>query len=488
MCRISIKEALNMSHKKDKLHRIKTIHNKLPTAPCSTAKSLRNAITLLLLGGLAISAAGRAVQADDLLSVYKLAMESDPKIRAAAAARDAALEVIPQSKAVLLPSIGINADVTRDRYDPRNDYTTSIFGTPVPTETTYYTNETYTLELRQAVFRRDRFMQLKQADHQAAQAEAIYDAARDDLILRVATSYFLVLAAQDNLDFVVADKEAIAETLKQATQRYDVGLAAITDVVEAQARYDIAVSDELNAEKLLDDAREAMYKLTGTELQALDVLREQIPLILPEPEDPEKWTATALEQNPQLLAAQAKASAAKDQIEVQRSGHYPTLDMIARYLYRDNDFGGTGNTIKRDDSAIGLQMNLPIYQGGLISSQTRQASYQYAQAHEDQIDQLREVRLQTRDSYRGVVVEISKVKALKQAILSGEKALSASEAGFEAGTRTIVDVLDSQRELLRARRDHARSRYDYLLNTLRLKQAAGIVDDTDIVKINALLE
>jgi outer membrane protein len=472
MCRISIKEALNMSHKKDKLHRIKTIHNKLPTAPCSTAKSLRNAITLLLLGGLAISAAGRAVQADDLLSVYKLAVESDPKIRAAAAARDAALEVIPQSKAVLLPSIGINADVTRDRYDPRNDYT----------------NETYTLELRQAVFRRDRFMQLKQADHQAAQAEAIYDAARDDLILRTATSYFLVLAAQDNLDFVVADKEAIAETLKQATQRYDVGLAAITDVVEAQARYDIAVSDELNAEKLLDDAREAMYKLTGTELQALDVLREQIPLILPEPEDPEKWTATALEQNPQLLAAQAKASAAKDQIEVQRSGHYPTLDMIARYLYRDNDFGGTGNTIKRDDSAIGLQMNLPIYQGGLISSQTRQASYQYAQAHEDQIDQLREVRLQTRDSYRGVVVEISKVKALKQAILSGEKALSASEAGFEAGTRTIVDVLDSQRELLRARRDHARSRYDYLLNTLRLKQAAGIVDDTDIVKINALLE
>lgn len=466
-----------MSNKNDRLGGIKTIQNKLSIALCDSGKSMRYVIKLLLLGSLAIYASTRTVQADDLQSVYNLATESDPNIKAAAAARDAALEVIPQSKAVLLPSIDINADVTRDRYDPRNDVDRS-----------YFTNKTYTLELRQAVFHRDRFIQLKQADHRAAQAEAIYTAAQQDLILRVATSYFVVLAAMDNLDFVIADKEAIAVTLKQAKQRYDVGLAAVTDVYEAQARYDIAVSDELNAEKLLDDAHEALYRLTGEEVQDVEVLKAEIPLVVPEPADPEKWTKTALKQNPLLLASIAAASAAKDQVEVQRSGHYPSLDMIARYQYRDNDFGGTGFPIKRNDSAIGLQLNIPIFQGGLISSQTRQASYQYAQAREEQIDQLREVRLQTRDSYRGVAVEISRVNALKQAILSSEKALSASQAGFEAGTRTIVDVLDSQRELLRARRDHASSRYEYLLNTLRLKQAAGFVQDSDIAQISEMLE
>jgi outer membrane protein len=466
-----------MSNKNDRLGGIKTIQNKLSIALCDSGKSMRYVIKLLLLGSLAIYASTRTVQADDLQSVYNLATESDPNIKAAAAARDAALEVIPQSKAVLLPSIDINADVTRDRYDPRNDVDRS-----------YFTNKTYTLELRQAVFHRDRFIQLKQADHRAAQAEAIYTAAQQDLILRVATSYFVVLAAMDNLDFVIADKEAIAVTLKQAKQRYDVGLAAVTDVYEAQARYDIAVSDELNAEKLLDDAHEALYRLTGEEVQDVEVLKAEIPLVVPEPADPEKWTKTALKQNPLLLASIAAASAAKDQVEVQRSGHYPSLDVIARYQYRDNNFGGTGLPIERNDSAIGLQLNIPIFQGGLISSQTRQASYQYAQAREEQIDQLREVRLQTRDSYRGVAVEISRVNALKQAILSSEKALSASQAGFEAGTRTIVDVLDSQRELLRARRDHASSRYEYLLNTLRLKQAAGFVQDSDIAQISEMLE
>ena len=473
-----------MSNKNNWLGGRKIIQNKLSIALCNSGKSMHSVINLLLLGSLAIYASTRTVQADDLQSVYNLATESDPKIKAAAAARDAALEVIPQSKAMLLPSIDINADVTRDRYDPRRDD-----GNPLTDdERSYFTNKTYTLELRQAVFRRDRFIQLKQADHRAAQAEAIYTAAQQDLILRVATSYFVVLAAMDNLDFVIADKEAIAVTLKQAKQRYDVGLAAVTDVYEAQARYDIAVSDELNAEKLLYDAHEALHRLTGVEVQDVEVLKAEIPLVVPEPADPEKWTKTALEQNPLLLASIAAASAAKDQVEVQRSGHYPSLDVIARYQYRDNNFGGTGLPIERNDSAIGLQLNVPIFQGGLISSQARQASYQYIQAREDQIDQLREVRLQTRDSYRGVAVEISKVKALKQAILSSEKALSASQAGFEAGTRTIVDVLDSQRELLRAKRDHASSRYEYLLNTLRLKQAAGFVQDSDIAQISEMLE
>ncbi len=441
------------------------------------------AITALIVCNLAIYASTRTVQADDLLSAYELATGSDPVIKAAAAERDAALEVLPQSKALLLPRIGINADITRDRYEPRN----GDFRKAQGQDTTYFTNETYTAELRQAILHQDLFLQYEQADHTAAQAIAIYAAAEQDLILRVATSYFLVLAAMDNMDFVTADKDAIEVTLNHAKQRYEVGLAAVTDVYEAQARYDISVSEELNAEKLVYDAREALHKITGAKLQGVEVLKTEIPLLLPEPQDPEKWTAMAQEQNPLLLAATSATSAAKDQVEVQRAGHLPTLDLIARYQYRDNDFGGTGFPIRRIDSSIGVQVDVPIFQGGLISSRTRQASYQFIEAQEDQKEQLLEVQLQTRDSYRGVAVEISKVKALKQAILSSEKALEASQAGFDAGTRTIVDVLDSQRELLRARRDHARSRYDYLLNTLRLKQAAGIVDEADVASINAML-
>ncbi len=444
----------------------------------------RYAASTLLLVGLVSYDSAKLAHADDLLSVYNLAVTSDPHIRAAEAAKNAALEVVPQSRAMLLPSLNINADVTWDSYDTLDGDFRKLQGQ----DQSSYTNETYTIELRQAVFHHDRFVELKLADQRAAQAVATYAAAQQDLILRVASSYFLVLATLDNLEFVSADKEAIAGTLKNAKQRYDVGLAAVGDVHEAQARYDIAVSEELNAEKLLDNSREALQKLTGIAVQDVAVLGADIPLRLPEPADPEQWTTMALAQNPLLLAATAATNAAENQVEVQKSGHYPTLDMVARYQYRDNDFGGTGFPIRRNDSAIGLELNIPLYQGGLVSSQARQAGYQFAQAREDQREQQLDVKLRTRDRYRGVAVEISRVKALKQAILSSDKALNASQAGFEAGTRTIVDVLDSQRELLRARRDYARSRYDYLLNTLLLKQVAGIVAPSDIELINGMLK
>ena len=419
-----------------------------------------------------------AATADDLLSIYNLAMEFDPKINAATAIHQAALEAIPQSRAVLLPNLGLSADVSRDRFDPRESNE----------DTSFATNKTYSVELRQAIYQRERFMQLRQAGYEAAQADAVYAAEQQDLILRVAEPYFLVLGTIDNLEFVNADKQAIAVTLEQARHRYNAGLSASIDVYEAQARYDIAVSEQLNAEKLLEDAYDGLRKLTGVTPQDVKVLQAEIPLVMPEPADPESWVSTSLEQNPLLLAATEAANVAKKQIEVQRSGHYPSLDLTANYQYRDNDFGGLGIPIERNDSAVGLQLNIPFYQGGLVSSRTREASYQYVQAKEIRLERQREIERLSRESYRGVTVELSKVKALMQAILSSEKALESSQAGFQFGTRTIVDVLDSQGELLRAKRDHARSRYDYLLNTLRLKQAAGIVDVADLARINAMLQ
>ena len=419
--------------------------------------------------------------ADDLLSVYQLALQSDPQLRAAMAAHEAALEVIPQSRALLLPDVSLLADVSRNRYHNRRP-------DPGDPENTYATNKVYAAQLRQSIYHRERFVRLEQADSRVAQADAKWFAAQQDLILRTSNRYFLVLGAMDNLDFVWADKDAVERTLDQARQRFEVGLTAITDVYEAQARYDIAVSNEINAKKLLADAQEALRELTGEMPHVLEVLRPDIPLITPVPADQELWAETATRQNPLLLAARAATEVARQEIQVQRSGHYPTMDLTVDYQHRNNDFGGLGIPLKRNDSSIGIDFRMPLYQGGMVSSQTREAQDRFTQSQEEQVKQRREAERQARDNYRGVIAEISKVKALKQAVLSNEKAVEASEAGFEVGTRTIVDVLDTQRELLRARRDHARSRYDYLLDTLRLKQAAGIVDEADLEQINDMLE
>ncbi|UCC55465.1 MAG: TolC family outer membrane protein [Gammaproteobacteria bacterium] len=421
-----------------------------------------------------------SLYADDLLSVYELARQSDPQLQAAIAAHSAALEIVPQSKAVLLPDLSLAGDYTWNRFHDRKPDAGEK-------KNTHSTNQVYAARLRQSVYHRDRFIQLAQADNRVAQADAELVAARQDLILRTATRYFLVLGAMDNLEFVRADKDAIARTLEQAKQRFEVGLTAITDVYEAQARYDVAVSEEINAEKLLDDTREALRELTGEIPGDLEVLKEEIPLVPPEPADKEQWVSTAVEQNPLLLASRAATEVARQEIQVQRSGHYPSMDVVADYSRKNIQFGGVVPQ-ERNDSAIGIEFSMPLYQGGLVSSQTRQARDLFTQAQEEQVQQRRDVERQARDNYRGVQAEISKVKALKQAVLSSEKALEASEAGFEVGTRTIVDVLDSQRELLRARRDHARSRYDYLLDTLGLKQAAGIVEASDLARINDMLE
>jgi outer membrane protein len=419
--------------------------------------------------------------ADDMLSVYQLAVQSDPQLQAAKAAYQATLEVIPQSRAALLPNLGATGIVTRDRYHNRNP----AAGEP---ENSYATNKTFGAQLTQALYQRESFLKLEQTDSVVAQSKAQLTAAEQDLILRVATRYFLVLGAQDNLAFVKGDKDAIARTLDQAQQRFDVGLSAITDVLEARARYDIAVSDEINAEKLLADAREALREVTGVEPGTLEVLQPEIPLVPPDPAVEEQWVTVATDQNPLLLAARAATETARQEIDIQRAGHYPTLDLTADYAWRNNDFGGFGISQERNDSSIGVQMTLPLYTGGLISANTRQSQQQFTQAQETQVQQRRATERQARDYFRGVMTGISKVIALKQAVLSNEKALEAAEAGFDVGTRTIVDVLDTQRDLLSAKRDHARSRYDYLLDILRLKQAAGSLEEDDLRLINALLQ
>lgn len=436
-------------------------------------RRMKRSIKAILLSGSLLAA--QAAGADDLADVYRKALAADPTYLAADAEHLAALEAKPQSRAALLPEVGLSGSASRERFDPR-----------AAGATTYATNQTYSINLRQPVFHRERFIQLKQADSRIAQADAVFAAAQQDLLLRVATRYFDVLGARDNLAFVRADKAALTRTLDQAQQRFEVGLAAITDTLKAQAAYDISISDEISAEQQLDDAHEALRELTGSMPEALARLGEAIPLTPPEPADQDTWVESAAGQNPLMLAAQAATETAKREIQVRNSGHFPSLDLTAGYSYRDSNFSGV-IPLERNDSSVGLELSVPLYQGGAVTSRTREQRHRYEQAVEEQERQYRSTVRQTRDNYRAIVSGISRVNALERAIESNQKAYEAAKSGFDVGTRDIVDVLDAQRELLRARRDHARSRYDYLLSTLRLKQAAGILTEDDLMQINAML-
>jgi outer membrane protein len=425
-------------------------------------------IVALTLGGLLGTA-----QADSLYEIYQLAQERDPTLRAAAAARDATLEVKPQSRSGLLPNIGLGGDVSRNMYDERN---------PAPgiNNPVYSTNQTYSLNLTQPVFRWDRWVALEQADNVVTQAQANYGAAEQELMVRVSERYFAVLGAMDALRLAGKEKESFGRQLEQAQQRFEVGLSAITDVQEAQASYDSAIATEIRAQDLLESTREQLREIIGEQRENLDLVRDSdFKLVAPEPQDQQSWVDTALQQNPSLAAARAGSEAARQQIEIARAGHLPTLDANASYSYLDSNFGGI-RALERNDGAVGLQLNVPLYQGGFVNSKTREARSRFDEARELLDVTQRAIERQTRDSYRGVVTGISEIRAADQARTSRTTALEAAQTGFEVGTRTIVDVIDAQRELTLAELNLYRSRYNYLLSTLRLKQAAGTLAPADL--------
>lgn len=428
-----------------------------------------------LLGGLILASGAGAV---DLVEVYQLAAENDPQLKAAEAGRMAELEAKPQARALLLPNISANANTT-DNWQKRQN--SQFF----PSAEENFNSHGYTLSITQPIYHHDYLVGLRQADAQIAKAEADYLAARQDLILRASESYFNVLAAIDALEFARAEKSAVSRQLEQAKQRFEVGLIAITDVHEAQARHDLTVSQEIVAENQLANSREALREVTGQYHIEIAGVADTMPLIKPDPENVEQWLLKAGEYNASLAAARATMDSAREEINRQRAGHYPTLDIVAR---RDNSVSNSSTGSDTDTRSLSLQLNVPLYQGGLVSSKKRAAEYQHDQARYTLEQTRRSVDRQTRDAYLGVIAGIAQVLALKQAVVSNEKALEATDAGFEVGTRTIVDVLVSQQELFRARRDFARSRYDYILNSLRLKQAAGILSPTDVQAIKGWLK
>ena len=415
--------------------------------------------------------------AADLLSLYQQARQSDPQIRAARASREAGQEARPQALSQLLPNLSLSGDVS---YSDRD-----IHSPPTFAGRGDFTSNSLALNVVQPLFRKDRLVALEQADEQIKQADANLETAQQELILRVAQAYFGVLSAKDNLTFAETEKKAIARQLEQAQERFDVGLVAITDVHEAQARFDQARANEISANNEVDNAMEALREIVASADRALDGLKDNVPLVPPEPADIDSWSDTALKNNPRVLAARLAGNIARKDIEAKRAGHYPSLDLVGS-LSRSRVENNYGNDV--DAAAIGLQLNVPLYSGGAVNSSTRQAQHQFEAARETLEAERRSVGRQVRDAYRGIQSSISRVEALVATERSAQSALEATEAGFEAGTRTLVDVLNSQRDLFRAKRDLAQSRYDYVLNTLQLLQAAGTLTEEDVVRVNAWLQ
>lgn len=434
----------------------------------------------ILFALILLPAAGVAAPAEGLLDIYRLADQHDTQLQQAQAAYQASLEARPQSRAGLLPSVGLSANTTWNEQDRTFPGNAAFSGNED------FNSHGYALNLTQPIYRHDAWVRYRQSQDTVSEAEATLMTAQQAMIVRAADRYFNVLAAADNLQFATAEKDAIKRQLEQTQQRFDVGLIAITDVLEAQASYDTAVAQEIEAINLLATAREILRELTGRNHDGIAPLRAETPLVNPVPADIDAWTGKAQESSLALRAAEFAYDAARKEVAAQRAGHYPTLDMVAS---RSNSVSGGGSLggSDIDDTRIGLQLNLPLFQGGLTASQTRQARFGAEQAAQSLEEQRRAAIRQTREAYLGVIAAISRVTAFKQARASSQSALEATEAGYDVGTRTTVDVLLARRTVFRAERDYARSRYDYILNSLRLKQAVGTLSPADLEAVNAWL-
>ena len=433
----------------------------------------------LLLALLAV-ASGPAAAVTDLLGAVAAAEQSDPTYREAQDKALATAEEIPQARAQLwLPNINFTAGVTRVEQSLSGG--TNFGNSDAPS----YTGKEYRINLAQPFYHHDRYVALRQADKRLQQAQYEVLAARQDLMLRVAERYFNQLATHDSLVFARAETESLKSQLDQAQQRFEVGLIAITDVQEAQAGHDRAQASQISAENEVQNANEALREVTANYDLELAPLGEHLPLVIPEPLDIERWTATAMEGNLALSAARAAADVAHEEIRRQYAGHYPSLDIVGGHSF--NRQGGRFGSASVEQNDIGLQVTVPIYAGGQVVSRTRAAEHQNNATLERLEQTQRAVHRETREAYLGVATKISSVKALSQAVISSQTALESTRAGFEVGTRTAVDVVAAERSLYQAKRDFSRARYDYIVETLRLKKAAGSLQPDDLTAVNSWL-
>lgn len=437
---------------------------------------------ILVFVGILFCFATINANAADLMEVYHQALVSDPTFQSAQATYLAATEAYPQARAELLPFLDFTANARRVHSET---VTPSILGGITPRET--FNTYSYQLSLTQPIIDFSAWSQLHLASFQVKEAAATYAAAAQDLILRTARAYFAVLEAEDNLRFTKAEKRATERQLDQATQRYKVGLDAITSVYDAQATYDIIVAQEIAAKNDVVNNREELREITGKYYEKLAGLKKKFPLLHPHPYDVERWVDAADKQNFSVQASRFGADAARENIKVQFGGHLPTLDFTSGYRRLKTANTGIPGAIDTKVGSIGLQLDLPVFQGGLVTSQTRQAEYDYQNALAIMEGTYRQTTVLTRQTYNSITAGISKIKADKQAIISQQASLNATEAALKVGTRTMVDLLIAQQNLYEGQKVLAGDQYAYINNTLQLKELAGTLNLKDIQIINSWL-
>jgi outer membrane protein len=440
--------------------------------------------------GLGLIASG-PVQAVDLVGVHDLALKNDPQLRAAEYRRQATGEEKAIARANLLPDLGAGGSWNWGT----SKTSIAVPGVDIPDED--IETSRYVVDLRQSLYRQANYERLDIARGQITQADAIYEVAYQDFLLRVSENYFLVLTLTDGVIFAEAEEKAFKRQFEQAEQRFEVGLTAVTDVHEARATYDNARARAIVARNDLADAKEALRELTGEYFEEYDALQEVLPLVEPDPIDANEWVQMALQNNPSVLSSRAAVDVADANARLARSGHYPTLDLVAGWSrfnnekFVFNDFINNRqlkSSLENDDATIGLVLDIPIYQGGRVNALTRQARYLLDATGQDLDDVQRGVVREAQNSYRAVLAGIQEVQAFQQAMISAESALEATQAGFEVGTRTIVDVLIAEQRKFSAQRDNSIARHAYILRHLRLKSVAGMLNSEDLRVVNQLLE
>ncbi len=437
----------------------------------------------VLVGVAALSFLPLTAYGDDLMQVFRDAQAYDAQYASARAARDAGRENLPQGLALLLPSISASASTQW------NDVDVSFRGAFPPSPRQGNTNSV-AFTLTQPLFNWQSISVYKQAGFKVAQAEALYSQAVQDLIVRTAQAYFDVQNSQDSLAFIQAQKVAISEQLAQAKRNFEVGTATITDTHEAQARYDLAVSQEIAAQNDLEIKRRTLQQITGKVAQGLLPLRSKIDISPPNPNVMDTWAKAAEAQNFAVRVQEAGVEIAKYDIERNRAGHLPTLNLVGNVGKNSSAFSSIGVTSVATDTisrSVGVQLAIPLYSGGSVDSLVRQAIANRDKAEQDLLNSRRSAELAARQAFLGVTNGIAQVKALEAALVSSQSALDSNKLGYEVGVRINIDVLNAQQQVFSTKRDLSKARYDTIVNGLKLKAAAGTLAESDIEEVNRLL-
>ena len=423
------------------------------------------------------------LRTENLADVYELALKNDPLLKAAEATYRAGKENRSQGIAGLLPTLSVGGSTNWNEYRVEEQIIDQ------------YNSNSYLASLNQPIFRLDKWFQFERgtALSEAASAEFAYQ--QQETMIRVASAYFNVLNSIDSLNAARAEEKAIGRQKDLAKKRFDVGLAAITEVQETQAAFDLTVVSRIAREAQLDSARESLTSIVGRDIKLLSPLSDNFEISLPDPLDRESWVSLGLKNNYQLKAAKLQRDAAQASARSTASNHLPQIDLVGRVsksTSKQGKFGGFIQNplfgVEQDTRQYSIQFNLPIYAGGAISSARRQAYANYDRSKEQAIYAERSTVRDVRSNHFGVQTQVANVTARKQALASAESALEATQIGYEVGTRNTVDLLDAQKRLFQAQRDYASSRYDYIISMLRLKASVGSLSPKDLMNISNQME